>query len=107
MRTETHNMGRTVLCDICNEDWTDRPESGGFIFESKAYCPDCARESLPSIIAYNEQHFIRASCPAGLAFPDFVRQYRGGDGQIIVSSFDSIHEMWEVLASERKENGSS
>ena len=33
-------VGRTVVCDICDQDWTDRPESGGFLFVSKAYCPD-------------------------------------------------------------------
>ena len=104
MRTEKHNIGRTVLCDICNEDWTDRRESGGFIFQSKAYCPECARKDLPRITAYGEQDLIRACCPAGLPFADFVRRYRGGDGYIIVQSFDSPHKMREALASARKEN---
>lgn len=31
-------VGRNVVCDICDADWTDRPESGGFLFVSKAYC---------------------------------------------------------------------
>ena len=35
-------VGETVVCDDCNGDYTNRADSGGFIFESKAICPTCA-----------------------------------------------------------------
>ena len=106
MKIEEHNIGRTVLCDICNEDWTDRAESGGFIFRGKAYCPTCAQKALPCIRAYREEHLIRACCPAGLPFGEFVRRYRGGDGKITVYSFDDAEEMRRSLHAQRTEGRS-
>ena len=66
-----------VICDICGDDCTNMNDSGGFIFGSKAYCPKCATEGLPVIKKYKEEHYIRATCPEGVSFPDFVREYRG------------------------------
>ena len=30
-------VGRAVVCDVCSGDWTERRESGGFLFSSYAY----------------------------------------------------------------------
>lgn len=77
-------IGRLVVCDICGEDFTDRPDVGGFIFTSKAYCPHCAPNGLQSIVKYGEERFIRAYCPEGRSFADFVRAYRGPRAAISV-----------------------
>ena len=29
-------VGRTVICDDCGADYTDRPDTGGLVFQSKA-----------------------------------------------------------------------
>ena len=84
-------IGRLVTCDICDEDYTDRSDSGGFIFGSYAYCPSCALRCAPDIRRFNEGHLIRATCPAGVAFAEFVRQYQyranTGSDSIRVTTF--------------------
>lgn len=68
--------GRGVYCDICGDDFTDSPASGGFLFRSNAYCPSCAEKWLPEIKKYQEEHFIRGHCPEGVSFADWVRSLR-------------------------------
>ena len=78
-------VGRDVVCDICDKDWTDDPRSGGFLFVSKAYCPDCAVEGLRTIKRYKEERYIRAVCKPDESFADFVRNLRGPDAFIRVT----------------------
>lgn len=82
---EFQPVGRAVVCDVCSGDWTDRPESGGFLFSSYAYCPDCAAEGLKTIRKYNEERYILARCPAGESYADFVRRLRGPKAGIRVT----------------------
>lgn len=77
-------IGRMVLCDSCNEDYTDSTRVGGFIFQSQAICPQCAGKWMASIIQYNEQAWIRAAALEGQSFADFVRDYRGPNNSIKV-----------------------
>lgn len=79
-------VGRIVLCDDCNADWTDRPEPGGILFQSKAICPDCTPKWLKSTAKYKEERFIRARCPPAMSFADWVRELRGPDAHIVVRS---------------------
>ena len=78
-------LGDLVVCDVCNQNYTGSTESGGFIFGSYGYCPMCAEEGLANIRKYNEEQFIRARCPEGVSFADFVREYRGPDAFVRVS----------------------
>lgn len=82
-QTYRQNIGRTVLCDMCNEDYTDSPESGGFIFGSYAVCPKCAPRIEKDITRYREQHAIHRRTADGESFADMVRDYRGPDGGFI------------------------
>ncbi len=66
--------GDSVFCDLCNADKTDCPQSGGFMFQSKAICPDCCDAFEKTAKQYNELHFIRARCPPNKSFADWVRQ---------------------------------
>jgi hypothetical protein len=79
-------VGRNVVCDICDADYTDRRETGGFLFESKAVCPTCAPRFMDKVIEYKEEHFIRGRCTPGMAFADWVRELRGPDAYIRVTS---------------------
>ena len=88
MKEQFISLGDTVLCDLCNEDYTDSSESGGFIFGSTAYCPPCATKSLPTIHEYDEEGYISAYCPEDQSFSDFVRAYRGGEGTIRIITWD-------------------
>lgn len=82
---EVHDIGRTVICDAaCGRDLTDSPEQGGILFGSKAYCPKCTERSMPGIVQFEELHHIKARCPEGMTFADWVRELRGGDNTIKV-----------------------
>jgi hypothetical protein len=70
-------VGDIVLCDDCSVDYTNRPDSGGFIFQSKAICPVCAPRWRRLIALYGEQHFIKSVCAEGVTFAAFVRAWRG------------------------------
>jgi len=68
------DIGDRVVCDDCNKDYTDRQESGGILFQSKAICPNCTPKWKLSAEEYGEEHFIRAVCPPGKSFADWVRE---------------------------------
>lgn len=72
------DIGRIVVCDFCDADHTDTTVSGGVIFGSKAVCPTCA----PRV--QGEPEHIKARCPDGQSFGDFVRAYRGNNNSIVV-----------------------
>jgi len=73
----TIELGRNVFCDRCDTDMTDDPRSGGYLFETYAYGPCCADEELLTIRRYQEEGHIRAWCPAGMSYADWVRSLRG------------------------------
>src|ERR1041385_3894514 len=80
------DVGRTVICDGCGDDMTNDPRSGGFLFTSHAYGPCCADGMLESIRHYQEERFIRAWCPPGQSYADWVRDLRGGNNTITVTT---------------------
>lgn len=86
------DVGNSVICDFCGEDWTGRPETGGFLFQSKAVCPDCAKRMLPNIKQYNEEHFIRARCPEGASFYNWVLSLTKGPRVIKTITIDDKAE---------------
>ena len=83
---EPMKLGRSVFCDYCDTDYTDKSDIGGFIFGSHACCPSCATRMLSNIKGYKEEHHIKARCPSDMSFADFVRQWRGPDAFIQIST---------------------
>lgn len=77
-------LGHTVLCDACDTDLTDDPRSGGYLFGSYGYGPCCAEQRLVTIRGYGEEWNIRARCPEGVSFADWIRGLRGPDAAITV-----------------------
>lgn len=67
-------LGRVVLCDDCGEDFTDSPAVGGILFVSRACCPSCAPRWEANAKKYGEDRYIRARCPEGKSFADWVRE---------------------------------
>lgn len=65
-----------VMCDYCNFNFTFESQSGGYIFGSNAVCPACAVEGMRKIKHYKEEHYIKAICPPGESFWNFVVNYR-------------------------------
>ena len=78
-------VGQTVLCDACDTDLTSDPRSGGYLFGSYGYGPCCAEKRLTVIKGYGEEHFIRARCPEGVSFADWIRDMRGPDAAIRIT----------------------
>lgn len=98
---EIIQIGRIVLCDGCNADFTASEEQGGLLFSSSAYCPACAPGMEASAAMYSEEGHIRARAKPGESFRDFVYRIRGGDGSAVttITRFDSADEalkhLWE------------
>ena len=88
MAIETIDIGDTVLCDDCNADYTTRKDSGGFLFGSKAICPECQPKWLDLAQKHNETHHITQRCPEGMSFADWCRRLRGGNNTITSYSGD-------------------
>ncbi len=71
--------GDVVLCDLCNQDYTNSNETGGILFSGKAVCPKCVKEFTKTIKKYHEEHFIKAEAKEKETFRDFVYRIRKGD----------------------------
>jgi len=69
MKIITIDVGDTVICDFCNEDYTKSHKCGGLLFCSYAICPDCSK----SVNQYEKRSFIKATCPDYMPFSDWVR----------------------------------
>ena len=89
----TQDIGNTVLCDMCNKDWTNSKISGGFLFGSNAVCPDCSDRIRASALHYNELSYIKAECPKDMSFKDWVVSLRCGDNTIKTYTFDNIDDL--------------
>ncbi len=68
--------GNTVVCDFCDDDFTNSDEQGGFLFQSKAVCPHCSEKMMVTVKKYDEEYFIRGTCPENTSFADWVRSIR-------------------------------
>ena len=68
----TCDLGDTVLCDMCGDDYSDRTETGGILFGSKALCPSCAPKTEREAKKYREEHYIRGRCPEGMEYRRWV-----------------------------------
>jgi hypothetical protein len=80
-------IGNTVICDVCGEDYTNSDERGGFLFGTYAYCPKCATRCMSDILRYGETDRIKAKCPLGMTYRDWVLKLRGGDNTITTWAF--------------------
>jgi hypothetical protein len=93
MSIEEFDVGMTVLCDMCNKDFTDSEAVGGFLFQSKGICPECAPRIRDSLVHYGETEYIQAECPKGMSFREFCLLARAGDNKIRIYSGEDIP--WE------------
>lgn len=78
-------LGRNVACDSCDEDLTDDTRSGGYMFGSYAIGPCCVERHEARVRGYGEEWNIRARCPEGTSFADWVRDLRGPEASITIT----------------------
>lgn len=72
------DVGNKVFCDLCGKEYTDDEKSkGGFLFNSKAVCPDCADDFMRTIKVYREEDYITDKAREDETFRDFVYRIRG------------------------------
>ena len=81
---EPIDIGDIVVCDFCNEDYTERDDPGGLLFESKAVCPKCAPRLEADAVHFGETHFLKARAKPGQSFRAFCLELRGGNNTIHV-----------------------
>lgn len=79
MKMTVIDVSRTVMCDLCNVEYFDSDEKGGFVFANKGVCPRCAPEFMKTILLFGEEKFIEAECPSGKTFSSFIVEFRGGN----------------------------
>ncbi len=72
MELVSETFSNRVECDFCGEDFTNRDDKGGLLFQSKAVCPLCARRVEKDAKKYGEEYLIRDRCPENMAFRDWV-----------------------------------
>jgi hypothetical protein len=89
MKTVQFDIGNLVICDICDKDYTHSNACGGFLFQSKGVCPDCAPRFLASVKRYGEESFIRSYAADGETFRDFILGERGGNNKVTISGGDA------------------
>ena len=92
-----------VFCDGCSKDWSDSDESGGILFGSKAYCPDCATDGEESARDWDEERHINGRCPPNQSYADWVREIRGPNPEIVIYSGDDFKKAFEHRKRERQE----
>lgn len=86
---QTIDVGEQVYCDYCNKDYSNSDAQGGILFGSKGACPECAERVEAGARKYNEMDWIKARCPEGKSFRDWILQdIRGGDNNTVVYSGD-------------------
>jgi hypothetical protein len=86
-KTEIYDIGDNVVCDLCNEDYTNSDALGGYIFESKGVCPKCAPEFIASVFKFKEERFIRDRAMTGETFKAFILRCRGGNNQVKITTY--------------------
>jgi len=79
--TDIIDIGDMVLCDICNDDYTNSDVHGGILVGSYAVCPSCAPDFQDS------DDEPRIHCPAGMRFRDWVLRLRDGRNTIEITSW--------------------
>ncbi len=85
---------RTVMCDLCDKEYTNSQRRGGFIMATYAVCPDCAPEIERAAIKNNELNLIAHHPARGQSFADFCREIRDkGAAGIKQVSFNNEEEM--------------
>lgn len=109
MKQEIRDIGDYVMCDWCDREFNEPPASeevGGLLFGSKAACPHCMERIEENAKKYGEQVFIRERANEGETFRDFCLRLRGGNNQIVTTSFENAGEMIDYMKERRKpENG--
>lgn len=87
MRT-VFDIGNTVICDLCNKNYTDSLVEGGLQFGRKAVCPECAPQLEADAKRYGEERFIGDRARPGETFAQACLRWRDGNNTITITVFE-------------------
>jgi hypothetical protein len=92
MTEKRFDLGNSVICDWCGDDYTHRDDVGGFLFERKAVCPACAPQMEEDARADGEDQYITARCPERMSFRAWVINVlrEGQPAYIKITSGDDV-----------------
>lgn len=97
-KTIEFDIGNTVVCDLCDKDYTNSDAVGGFVFESKGVCPECAPNFMQTIAKYGED-YIRARANPQETYRDFILRVRNGNNKVRISGSDAeVEDMADEFA---------
>jgi hypothetical protein len=68
--------GPNVNCDMCNEDYMNSEEKGGFMFGTNAVCPKCAPKLEKDAFRFGETKYITERARKDETYRDFVYRMR-------------------------------
>lgn len=88
MKVEIFDIGDTVICDLCNADYTDSGAKGGFLFSSKGVCPVCAPAFEKTAKEFHEERFITKRAGPGETFKAFCLRLRDGNNTVAITTLD-------------------
>jgi hypothetical protein len=84
---DVFDIGDSVVCDLCSNDYTNSDECGGFLFGGKGVCPKCADDFMVNVKKYHEEEYIKATCPPDKTFKQFIMEIRGGNNTVTIGTF--------------------
>lgn len=84
------DIGNSVLCDLCNADYTESNDTGGLVVDSSAVCPMCQPEMEKNIKKHGEEDHVDARCPEGVEFRQFILQVRNGADFIAIETWEDV-----------------
>jgi len=87
----TSLLGDTILCDLCNADYTDSDETGGMLFGSYGVCPKCMPTFMEGVNKYEEHHAIKSLCPPDMSHRDFI--YAARRDEMFPPTAEQIEEL--------------
>ena len=79
IKVDIMDIGNTVVCDFCNDDYTDSTSQGGCLIGSYAVCPKCTKD-------IKDLGDIDQFCPPDTEFRKWVLDLRAGDNTIKIYS---------------------
>lgn len=79
------DIGNSVICDSCGEDYTNSEAQGGILFNRKAICPKCTPDWEEGAAKYGESKYITSRARPDQSFRSFVLDLRNGDNFIRIT----------------------
>lgn len=86
-----------VVCDLCNEDHTNKDEIGGMLLGSKGICPTCTKRMMPNLEKDDEANYVKDIAKEEESFRQFILRIRGNNDKVMITSFENTKDMFKTV----------